>query len=128
MAGHIFALTDFLNPDPISQASQYLKRSEQANLPATNIGMYNRPHVAWYSSANLTSGATYVGMDLGAQKSVAAVIIDNINISSIKIQSAGNSAFSSALKTVDVTVGAYPVERNLLKDTAGQSLGRYKVF
>jgi hypothetical protein len=122
MAGFIHAI-QFRSP------TTTLKNSEDSSFPATNVNLLSKPHQPWKSSGNVVSGTTYVGADFGSAVTLGAIAIDNINLSSIKIQAAADSGFSTSLiDSGALTVGPFLPERGLFSDATGLPLARYKLF
>ena len=89
--------------------------SANASYPAANITLTTRPQRRWKATDVTTS--TYVGLDLGAATVVVAVLIDNINVASVKVQ----------FHTAD-SWGAPAVDSGALTVSADARDGRYKLY
>lgn len=94
MAGFIVAYGSY-----IQTPAGYLSSGDDSSFPKANIGIFHKPNRPWKSAANVVSGTTYVGVDLGAAMTLAAVVIDHINLTGIKIQASSTSDFSSDVTT-----------------------------
>jgi hypothetical protein len=81
--------------------------SALSGFPASNATSYTRPQKCWKATGITTS--TYLQYDFGALTTVAAIVIDDINVSSISIKgNAGGPWVSrSATMTQDLADGRY---------------------
>ena len=77
------------------------------SFPATNVGTYSWPNRIYKSST--VDLADWVGVDLGSAKAVTDVVVDNVNVSIIKIQA---SSTSIGDVTPDYTTGVLSVAQN----------------
>lgn len=122
-------MSGFIHSSVFRTPSSWVKSGEDANFPATNAGIYWAPHRPWKSDTNVTSGTTYIGADFGSAVELAAVAVDNLNISSVKIQAATDSAFSvSVIDSGAINISRQLVERSLFSDTSNVPLARRKLF
>lgn len=108
--GYVITSASFATP------SGYIKSSENAALVASRIGQYTHPYRIWQGS-DCVSGTTYVGIDYGTATALVAVILDHINVASVKIQA--HTADSWA--TPDYDTGAIAVSQDVWD-------GRYKLY
>lgn len=101
---------NFIISAAVVTPSAVVKDTENAAYPATNVTDYAHPNVPWRATT-LTSGTTYIGLDYGAATALVAVVIDNINVTSVKIDSSADGASWTNRYTVavslDVTDGRY---------------------
>ena len=118
MAGYIWAFPGTHFRSIVTVASS---PGDLSGFPATNIKLYSRPNIPWISSDTPTvTTNTWIGVDLGTVPTiptVTAIVIDNINISSLIIETGTNISFSS----ITANSGAITVNQNAVD-------GRYKLF
>jgi hypothetical protein len=101
---------NFIIANSFATISAYVKDTENASFPATNVGDYSKPYVPWRATT-LTNTTTYVGLDFGVNTTLTAVVVDNLNVTSVKVQhsSDGSSWSDDATVTVsqDLSDGRY---------------------
>ena len=92
----------------------FVSSSENASFPMTNLADYTHPNRP-FKSTELVSGTTYVGLNFGVATALAALVLDNINLTAVKI---GHSSNGSSWTDTDATV-------TVAQDGAD---GRYKAY
>jgi hypothetical protein len=88
----------------------------QSAFPLTNLAEWYKPYRQARCDANV-SGTTYMGLDFGADISIAAIIALNINLSSIKFQTTNDNNWAS----IDNNSNSLPVSQDPLT-------GRYNII
>lgn len=100
----------FYTPD------SFLTDGAATDFPASNTWAYTHPFRT-FKSASAVGLTTRVGYDLGSSVLPTAIFIDNINLATIKVIAASDSAFTtSVLLSNALTMAQDPVD------------GRYKFF
>lgn len=77
--GNVITSASFATP------TSYIKLNENGAFPASNIGAYTKPYRTW-KGTDCVSGSTYVGAYYSTPAALVGVLLDNINVASIKIQ------------------------------------------
>lgn len=105
MAGYQFAF-----PANFRTPSNWLTSGADSTFTEDNLEVYTDPWRPAKSSGNVST-STYFGADFGSAVALAAVAVDNINISSIKIQASSAATFDANLiDSGAITVGQNPIE------------------
>lgn len=97
-------------------------------FPHANAADITHPHRPWRSAGNVASGSTFYGVDFGAPVTLEGVAIDNINLTSVALQAASNTAFDADLITFGYAIGQHLPERSIYTDANGFGIGRLKRF
>lgn len=108
--GNVISSASFATP------SGYIKSSENAAYLASLIGQYTNPYRRW-AATDCVSGSTYVGIDYGSPVALVAVVLDTLNVASVKIQAHTADSWG----TPDYDTGAIAVSQD------GWD-GRYKLY
>jgi len=103
--------------------SNYYVSTTTAGFPGSAAYDYRHPYRPWKGTAatngTITGGTAseWVGYDLGSSVAPVAAVIDNCNVTTVKIVGATNSAFStSVIKSNTITLTADPAD------------GKYKAY
>ena len=96
--------------------STFLADGTATGYSASDVGDYMHPYRVWRGSGVITSGTSYIGIDLGAAQTIVAAYVDNINTTSVKVESATSAAWAGLTTEATATVSQDPTD------------GRYKLF
>lgn len=110
MAGNVQFGTTWLSYTPSLPSGA----SEAAGHPVTNLGVYDRPLRTWRSQDTTSEK---IVLDLGAAKTVAALFVNHVNFTTLLVEGAADSGFTSGV----VTLGTFTIGKD-------RRVGRYKAW
>lgn len=85
--GNVIYSSSILTP------SAYVKSSENASFPASNVHKATYPFRPWKADSAIQN--EWVGLDLGSAKNVKALVVDYANVASVSVQADSTATFNS---------------------------------